>query len=404
MKQKGSHPEKSLSAVKIRSLKQPGRYADGNGLYLVVDASGAKRWLLRIVVLGKRRDVGLGSTKLVSLAEARETAQQFRKKARAGDDPVAERRNDRLIVPTFAQASARVHAEHAPAWRNAKHAAQWINTLTEYAFPHIGAMTVDRVESREILQVLSPIWLEKPETARRVKQRIGTVLDWAIAAGFRTAGNPVGSVAKGLPRHSDRKKHHSALPFKEVPGFVQALRAHEGLSEQTKLAFELLILTATRTSELLNATWPEFDREGKVWTIPAGRMKAGLLHRVPLGDRACTIVARARELGAGSNYLFPGRSGTRPLSNMVFLMALRRINLTITAHGFRSAFRDWAAEQTSYPRDVCEMALAHTVRDKTEAAYRRGDLFEKRRELMRAWESYLNQATGDVIVFRGRGT
>jgi hypothetical protein len=167
MKRRGHHPEKSLSAVKIRALKQPGRYADGNGLYLVVDPSGAKRWLLRLIVLGRRRDIGLGSAKLISLADAREAALQFRKKARAGEDPVAERRNDRLIVPTFAQASARVHSEHAPAWRNPKHAAQWINTLTEYAFPHIGGMSVDRVESRDILQVLSPIWIDKPETARR---------------------------------------------------------------------------------------------------------------------------------------------------------------------------------------------------------------------------------------------
>jgi integrase len=367
---------------------EPGRYADGNGLYLVVEPSGAKRWVLRTIVRGKRRDMGLGGLSLVSLAEAREKALACRKLAREGGDPLAERRKARAVIPTFAEAAERVHAEHQATWRNAKHAQQWINTLRQYAFPIIGERRVDQIDTPAILNTLSPIWLTKPETARRVRQRLGTVLDWAKAAGFRSGDNPVAGVAKGLPKQGDDGDHHAALPYAEVPGFVARLReADSGL--MARLALEFLILTAARTSEVLGAKWGEVDETERLWIVPAERMKAKRVHRVPLGDRCLEILARAKELSAGSEYLFPGRAPGKPMSNMVFLMMLRRMTVATTAPGFRSSFRDWAAETTSYPRELAEMALAHTVESKVEAAYRRGDLLQKRRELMQDWASFV---------------
>lgn len=393
VKRPGRHPDKALSAMQVRNLREPGRYGDGNGLYLVVDPSGAKRWLLRVVVQGKRRDIGFGGTSLVTLAEAREKAIAYRKLAREGGDPLAERQKAvAVIVPTFAEAAEQVYADHKATWRNEKHAAQWITTLRSYAVPHIGTKRVDQIDTPDILKVLSPIWLTKPETARRVRQRLGTVFDWAKTAGHRTGDNPVEGVARGLPKQSGAEKHHAALPFVEVPAFVANLRANEtGLI--TRLAFEFLILTAARTSEVLEAEWPEIDRAAKVWTVPAARMKAGRVHRVPLGERSLAILEAAEPLAMGSRYLFPGRDGERPLSNTVFLMMLRRMKIAITAHGFRSSFRDWAAETTSFPREVVEMALAHAVENKVEAAYRRGDLLDKRRELMGAWGIYISNTS-----------
>ena len=243
MKPKGQHPDKALSAVRIRAIREPGRYADGNGLYLVVDPSGAKRWVLRTVVRGKRRDIGLGGLRLVSLAEARETALAYRKLARTGGDPLAERRKERCPIPTFEEAARTVHAEHSSAWRNAKHSAQWINTLAQHVLPAIGDQRVDQIETPDVLKLLAPIWLTRPETARRVRQRIGVVLDWAKAAGFREGENPVAGVAKGLPRQPDRKAHHPALPYAEVPGFLAALR---GAEVQVRLTARLRVSGADR--------------------------------------------------------------------------------------------------------------------------------------------------------------
>jgi integrase len=382
------HPDKVLTAIKVRSTTKPGRYADGNGLYLIVDPSGAKRWVLRTIVQGRRRDIGLGGVRLVSLAEAREQAAVYRKIARQGGDPLAERRRATKKVPTFSAAAEATHAEHKRAWKNGKHAAQWLTTLKEYAFPVFGDRPVDQVGTPDVLNALSPIWMTKPETARRVRQRIKSVLDWAKASGFRSGDNPVEGVARGLPRQGDRKQHFAAMSYDDVPAFVRRLRGSGG-GEAARLAFEFLILTAARTSEVLKARWDEIDLKRAIWTIPAARMKAGREHRVPLGRRAVEILKRAQALAGADELVFPGASVGRPMSNMVFLMTLRRMDVSVTPHGFRSAFRDWAAEQTSFPREVCEMALAHTIVDKTEAAYRRGDLFEKRRELMRAWEAHL---------------
>ncbi len=399
MKPTGRHPDKALTPVKIRALSAPGRYADGNGLYLIVDPSGAKRWMLRTVVHGRRRDIGLGGLNLVSLADAREKAAQYRKLARDGGDPLAEKRRARVAIPSFEDAARTVHKSHSSAWRNKKHAAQWINTLSTYVFPEIGKKRIDQIDTPDILKVLSPIWLTKAETARRVKQRIGTVLDWAKASGFRDGENPIGGVSKGLPRQPDRKIHFSALPYLDVPNFIINVRRSDA-RVSAKLAFEFLILTATRTSELIAATWREFDLEKKVWIIPAERMKAGREHRVPLCDRCIEILTEARKISDGTGLIFPGRSPDRPLSNMVFLMTLRRMKVDVTAHGFRSAFRDWAAERTNFPREVCELALAHANRDKVEAAYRRGDLFEKRTELMATWAAFVTASSADVVALR----
>lgn len=389
MAKSGKHPEKALSAMKVNKLTEPGRYADGNGLYLVVDDSGAKRWLLRIVVHGKRKDIGLGGTSLVSLAEARERALEYRKLARAGGDPLAVKRAAKKVVPTFKVAAEAVHAENKSVWKNGKHNQQWINTLKEYAFPTIGDVGVDRIDTPDILKILAPIWLTKAETARRVRQRIGTVMDWAKAAGHRSGDNPIEGVTRGLPKQPTKDGHHAALPYDAVPHFLHGIKASDS-GVIAKLSFEFLILTATRTSEAIQAQWAEVDLTQALWTIPAERMKAKRIHRVPLSDRCVEILKEAKGLSVGSDFVFPGRSLKKPQSNMVFLKMIKTMNVKTTAHGFRSSFRDWAAEATAFPREIAEMALAHTIENKVEAAYRRGDLLEKRREMMNEWAKYLD--------------
>jgi integrase len=384
------HPQKALTSVRVNNLSVPGRYGDGNGLYLVVDPSGAKRWVLRTVVHGKRRDMGLGGLRLVSLAEARAKAQEYRKLAREGGDPTEAKRWAKT-VPTFAAAALSTLEQHRAGWKNQKHASAWINTLTTYVFPVMGEKRVDQIETADVLRALSPIWLSKPETARRIRRRIATVLDWAKAAGYRSGDNPVEGVGKGLPRQTEKRGHFAAIPYADVRQFVKKL-PDVPTSEFARLAFEFLILTAARTNEVLKAEWTEVDFEKAVWTIPADRMKAGREHRVPLARRVLTLLRSAHEIRDGSELVFQGRNVDAPMSNMVFLMILRRMGATFTAHGFRSAFRDWASECTNFPREVCEMALAHSIKDKTEAAYRRGDLFAKRVELMAVWANYVQMA------------
>ncbi|MBP2227181.1 integrase [Azospirillum agricola] len=409
-KRTGRHPEKALTAVTVRNAK-PGRHADGNGLYLEVDESGARRWLLRIMVQGKRRDIGLGSTSLVSLAEARDTAIAMRKVARAGGDPLAERQKALRVVPTFETAARTCHTEHKDSWKNGKHTDQWLTTLETYAFPMIGTMTVDRIGMPEVRDVLLPIWLEKPETARRVRQRIGTVLDWAATKAFREGENPVRSVAKGLPKQKDTDKHFAALPYDEVPSFLTQLREIDQTGPVVKLAMEFLILTAVRSGEMRGATWREFDLGAKLWTIPGERMKGGKVHVVPLAPRAVEILQEARKLARKPDdddaLVFEGNKPGNPMSDMTLTMVLRRMEMKATAHGFRSTFRDWTAETTNTPSDVAEMALAHTIKNKVEAAYRRGDLLEKRRVLMELWADFCQGATADVVPItagrKGRG-
>lgn len=387
-KRTGSHPDKALSALKVRQVAKSGKYADGNGLYLVVDASGAKRWLLRMMVRGRRRDMGLGGLSLVSLAEARDLAIKYRKIARSGDDPVEERQIELRVAPTFADAAKTVHAEHKQTWKNKKHAQQWINTLEAYAFPIIGRKRVDHIETSDIFNVLGPIWLTKAETARRLRQRISVIMDWAKVAGYRSGENPVDGVENGLPKQAVKQIHHKAMPYDDVPQFVKRLRASNTDGEIARLALEFLILTASRTSEVLKAEWPELEAADQIWTVPASRMKAGKDHRIPMGERCIEILRRAKMLGGSGKFLFPGRSGDKPMSNMVFLTMLRRMNVPYTTHGFRSSFRDWVGETTSYPSDLAEMALAHTIENKVEAAYRRGDLLDRRRKVMEDWSDF----------------
>ncbi len=399
MKQRGPHPSNKLSPLTVKALKKPGRHSDGNGLYIVVSNTGAKKWILRTVVQGRRTDIGLGGYSTTTLAEAREEAAKLRKIARAGGNPLQERRKAQVLVPTFKKAAIQVHKDHSKSWKNKKHAAQWISTLKEYAYPHFGDLPVNQIETAEVLKALSPIWLTKPETARRVRQRIGTVLDWAKAAGFCSGDNPINGIKKGLPKQPRQQGHHAALPYTDVSSFIADLRDADA-SESTRLAFEFLILTATRTSEVILAEWSEIDIKKKAWTIPAQRMKAERPHRVPLSPRCIELLGKTRELSGNGLFVFPGRTAKKPLSTMAFLMVIRRMGKQITAHGFRSSFRDWAAERTNFSREVCEMALAHTVSDKTEAAYLRGDLFDKRRNLMDTWESYATSDDAKVVTLR----
>lgn len=329
----------------------------------------------------------------VSLVEARDRAAELRKAARAGRDPVAVQRAARSTVPTFREAAEQEHARRCKSWRNGKHRDQWINTLKQHAFPKIGDLLVSDINSGDLLNVLSPIWLIKAETARRVLGRIRVVLERARVAGHRDGINPADAVRAGLPKQPKRSSHHPAVLYAEVPGLVRRLHASNGRGE-VRLALEFTILTAARTNEVLGARWDEIDMQTATWTIPAERMKAEEQHRVPLSDRCLDILKLARALAPRSELVFPSRkSRGEPLSNMALLMHLRRLGRGETVHGFRSSFRDWAAEETNFQPQVCEAALAHRVENPVEGAYRRGDLFAKRKELMAAWGQYVAGAS-----------
>lgn len=368
-------------------------------MYLLVAPGGSKSWVLRTLVMGRRCDIGLGSVLLVPLAEAREKAQALRKIAREGGDPIAARRETLRVVPTFQEAARQVHAVQADGFKNAKHSKQWLSSLGG-TFAAFGSKRVDLISSADIISALQPHWLKRAETSRRVLQRITTIFDWCKAQGYRVTDNPTAGVKRALPRHKAVKSHHAALPYLAVPQFLRQLRKAD-CGEVVKLAFEFTILCASRTSETLNTTWNEVNFSAKTWTIPANRMKAGVEHRVPLSLRAIEILKKAKALSDGGPHIFPGRRSSTPLSNMVFLMALRRMGRKdVTPHGFRSSFRDWAAERTNLPRAVCEAALAHTVRDKTEAAYHRTDLFDRRRELMDSWAQFATSMRGRLLSIR----
>jgi len=384
----GTHREKRLTAATVRTVTKTGLHADGNGLYLKVDSNGSKRWIQRVVINGKRRDIGLGSASLISLSEAREAALENRKSARAGEDPLAVKRLSQAVL-TFKEAAEQVHGLNKPTWRNEKHGDQWINTLEKFAYPFIGTKRISTITSADVLSALSPIWNTHPETARRVKQRIGTVMKWAVAKGWRT-DNPADAIGQALPKHDRSKvKHRTALPYDQVADAICKVRGSEaGLA--TKLAFEFLVLTATRSGETREAVWSEFDLDKKVWTIPASRMKAKKPHRVPLTDRCMAILKEAKPLKQdNSDLVFPGTRAGKPLSDMTLSKLMKELEIPAVPHGFRSSFRDWAGEQTHHPREVIEFALAHVIRDKAEAAYARSDLFEKRRALMADWSEYI---------------
>lgn len=375
-----------LSATAVKAATRPGRLGDGDGLFLVVKPSGSKSWMVRVQKHGTRRDFGLGSASKVSLKIARERAREIRTWVELGLDPLFERRKAQGI-PTFREAAAKVLAQHRKTWRNEKHEQQWIRTLEVYAFPHLGSVQVNDITGPMIRNVLAEIWLAKPETARRVRQRIGTVLDWAYASGYRDSEAPMRAITKGLPRQPKKDGHYAAMPYARVPQFIPRLRERESYS---RLALEFVILTAARSGEVRHAVFGEFDLEAKLWTIPKERMKANREHVVPLCERTVRIIERCSELRIRDcTLVFPGQRLRKPMSDMTLTKLLKEMKEPYTAHGFRSAFRDWVSEETQHQSDVAEAALAHVVKDKTEAAYRRGNLLEKRRKLMDDWADYL---------------
>jgi integrase len=388
-----------------------GRHFDGDGLYLEVRGQDSKSWIYRYTLRGEERWHGLGSARDVTLAAARKKRDKARVQVREGLDLVAERKRVKAAQKlgsgvTFRQAAeSYIKAQQdGEAWSSHKHAAQWTATLASYAYPFIGDLSVNAIERADIIRVLEPIWISKTETARRVRGRIETIFDWCIARGERTVNeNPAsrGPLIKGLPRQPRSQGHHEALPYSQVAAFMLDLRGRGGMAA---LALEFAILTAARTGEVLGAKWTEIDTDRAVWSIPAGRMKGRREHRVPLSLVALAVLERARRAGEGSEFVFPNTGRGQPLSNMAMLKMMERMGKPeLTTHGFRSTFRDWAAEQTAFPSEVAEAALAHAIGDKTEAAYRRGDLFEKRRRLMDAWAEFCAKAPaehGRVVSLR----
>jgi integrase len=399
-----------LTALKVEKVKRPGYYGDGGGLFLQLSKYGTKSWVFRFTTSGRLREMGLGSLDTYSLAEAREKARECRKLRDESKDPIEERKAARMQAKldaakamTFQQCGERYIATQKAAWRNGKHAAQWPATLGTYVYPVFGALPVQAIDTALVIKAIEPIWTEKPETASRVRGRIEAILDWAKASGFRAAENPArwrGHLDNLLPNKTKvrRVEHHAALPFAEIGAFMVELRVQQGVGAR---ALEFAILTSARTGEVIGAKGDEFDLAERLWTVPAERMKAGKEHRVPLSDAAIAILEELQRVG-DSNFAFPGGRTGQPMSNMAMTMTLRRMGRgELTVHGFRSSFRDWAAERTGFPAEVAEMALAHTVGDKVEAAYRRGDLFQKRRQLMDAWARFCTTAPaagGKVVV------
>jgi integrase len=385
-----------LTAVAVKAATKPGRYQDGNGLQLFVKASGAQSWVLRIQAGGKRRDIGLGSAATVTLKEAREKADELRRLYQRGADPLADRRAAKLaaaVIPTFGDAAIAAHGEHKAGWRNVKHRADWLSSLERYAFPAIGKSRIDLIDAPTVRDVLLPIWLDRPETARRVRQRIKLVIDWAAAKGYRPPLD-LGGIAKALPRQPKSESHFSAMPYEQVPAFAASLKASS--ETVSRLALQFLILTAARSGEVRGATWTEIDLEARSWTIPGSRMKAGKAHVVPLSDAAVAILARALKIRTQADSpIFPGRNG-KPLSDMTMLKIMRDRSLPFSVHGFRSSFKTWAVEATSFPDAVSEAALAHIDANKVRAAYSRTDFRQQRTDLMATWANFISKRGATV--------
>jgi integrase len=404
-----------LAALAVTRTKKPGMYPDGGGLYLQVSSTSAKSWIYRFMLDGKARHMGLGPLMAVSLAEARAKATEARKLVKAGIDPIEAKKAEtvRANLESAKAISFKVAAEkyieaHKPGWKSAKHAAQWASTLETYAYPVLGNLPVQGIDVALVMKVLEPMWVKKTETASRVRGRIESILDWATARGYRLGDNPArwrGHLENLLPKPSkvQKVKHHPALPYEEIGEFVTTLRVHKS---NAALALEFTILTAARTGEVTGSRWNEIVLGKKEWVVPAERIKGDKEHRVPLSTRAITILEEMADGGnTGRNdFVFPATRRGRHLSDTAMLAVLGLMKRSdITVHGFRSTFRDWAAERTNYPRDVAEMALAHVVGDKVEAAYRRGDLFDKRRRLMDEWERFCGTPAkaGKVVAIQG---
>jgi integrase len=382
-----------LSARAVSTATKPGRHADGGNLYLRVDRSGAKRWVFYYRLNGRQREAGLGGSNYLGLARAREIAAGMRELLAQGLDPLEARqagRNANAARMTFGECAEALLAAKASGWRNAKHRGQWAMTLKVYAAP-LRPLPVAEVSTQDVLKVLQPLWQAKPETASRLRGRIEAVINAARSAGHidDRAPNPArwaGHLEMLLPRPARLiRGHHAAMAYQDLPAFTKRLSGNDSMAA---MALRFLILTAARTGEVLGAAWQEFDLDGKVWTIPASRMKAGREHRVPLSKPAIEVLARLGEVRLG-DFVFSGLKRGRPLSNMALAMALRRMQVDVTPHGFRSSFRDWAGDATAFPREAAEAALAHVIGDKAEQAYRRGDALEKRRALMDAWAGFV---------------
>jgi integrase len=396
-----------LNSLKVQRINARGRYSDGGGLYLQVSIGGTKSWLFRFMLNGKKREMGLGAVDLVSLSEARSKTLDCRRLLMEGVDPIDARDSRRKLqllesarTLTFDQCAKSYIDAHRDGWKNAKHVSQWTNTLQTYASPLIGQLPVQAIDTSLIIKVLDPIWREKTETASRLRNRIELILSWATAAGFRSGDNPArwrGHLETMLPKKSkvQRVQHHPALPISELGSFMKKLRVQTGIAAW---ALEFLILTATRTGEVIGAQWSEINLSEKIWIIPPSRMKAQREHRVPLSPRTIGILEAMQGIHAveESPFVFPSSRSGKPMSNMALLAVLKRMGYEITTHGFRSTFRDWAAERTNFPREVAEAALAHTI-GKVEAAYRRGDLFEKRRNLMNQWSAFCGDDSNNSI-------
>jgi integrase len=419
-----------LVAVNLPRMTKPGMHSDGGGLYLQITKPGAKTWIFRYAADGRTRDMGLGAFHAVSLSDARTKAAECRNLRSKGIDPIDRRDAEKQAAVieaakavTFSECATQYIADHSGAWRNAKHKAQWENTIATYAESAIGKLSVGAIDTSLVLKVLQPIWATKNETASRVRGRLESILDWAKVRGYRSGENPArwrGHLDHLLARPSKVQtvRHHPALPTDGVGRFVADLRTRAGVSPR---ALEFLILTAARTGEVVGALWPEIDTVKKIWTVPASRMKAGREHKVPLSDRALEILKEMRPLGLKDGPIFPGGSKGKGLSAMALEMLVRRMNgkskpptwcdengAAIVPHGFRSTFRDWASEFTGYSREAIEMSLAHAIADKTEAAYRRGELLEKRRRLLNEWEKFcdtpITEADRDNVVSINRAS
>ena len=378
-----------LSATRAKALKEPGRYSDGGGLHLYISKAGRKSWVQRITIDGRRRDIGLGGLPSVSLAIAREKAAEHRAAVAEGRDPLAEKHAP--AMPTFREAACTVHEANKPRWRNGRHTASWMQTLERHAMPTLGNTPLDRIDRGDVLGVLTPIWTTRPETARRVRQRMRTVFRWAMAHGFMET-NPAGEAIDGaLPPMPKVKAHLRALPYQEVESALETVEASQA-SIPAKLCFRFLVLTAARSGEARGATWGEIDLQDQVWRIPSERMKAGMEHRVPLSGQALDVLGEASALRDETGLVFPSplKPGS-PMSDMTLTKILRSVGLAdrATVHGFRSSFKNWTLEQTDTPWAVSEAALAHILGNSTEQAYARSDLFERRRALMQLWADYL---------------
>ena len=393
----GTRETNRLSASFVRTVAAPGQYWDGHGLLLRVTGAGTKQWVQRLRIRGKRRELGLGGFPVVTLAEARDAALTNRRAARAGGDPLAERRRERAAVVTFEAVAREVFELKRTEWKNAKHTSQWIGSLEEFAFPRHAKRPVADIDASDVLEILKPLRTRTPTTAKRLRQRIAVVLAHAVSRGLRQ-DNPAEAISATLRSHSrGDRPHHRALAYVEVASAIVAVRKSSA-RPATKLALEFLILTASRSSEVRFATWSEIDVESRTWTVPASRMKAQREHRVPLCERAIAILEEARAHDDGGGLIFSASSAAnKALDDTAFVHLLKRLGIDGTAHGFRSSFRDWSAECTSTPREVCEAALAHTLTNKAEDPYVRTDHFAKRRELMDAWRRYLNPTPAPVV-------